>query len=116
MKKVHLKSFSFEANGEKRSEKYESLIRLAIEHVDPKSGGLNPVQMRKRIRVLDALAALNMSSDEAFLTLDDADAETLRQCLQDLPLAIVSKPLVDAIDDICGQCVEKHQMTATSVG
>lgn len=107
MKSILLKSFFFDVNGVRRNDTYESLIRLAIEHVDPKSGGLSPAQMRKRIRVLDALAALNMSSDEAFLTLDDADAETLRQCLQDLPLAIVSKPLFEAIEDICGQCVDR---------
>lgn len=93
MKQLELKAELLERDGESTGTR--ELIEIAINNV-PKGNGLTPIDMRKRIRILDMLGKSN-----AALELEDADAAVLCDCVDQMRWGIVDRGILsfcDAID------------------
>lgn len=75
------------------------VIRVCVDQVPPgPNGGLGTEDVRRRVRVLDALEKAN-----GVLALEDADAKTLQQCVANMKWAKVSPDIprfVDAVNNM----------------
>ena len=69
------------------------LIKGAINSVGRE--GVNSEEMRKRQRVLDAL---EKGTDK--MSLEDADYETLKECVDKMQWAMVHKDILAFVDDV----------------
>jgi hypothetical protein len=77
---------------------YRRLVEDAIRVPLDREKGANIDEMRKGIRVLDALDA----SQHEVLELEDADWEFLKQKVEKMPWAMVDRRFVQFHDDITG--------------
>ncbi len=69
------------------------LIRMTLNNVP--QGGLAPVDMRKRIRILDTLEEANGS-----LELEDADAKVLSDCVGQMRWNILDRGILNFCDAV----------------
>jgi hypothetical protein len=74
---------------------YREVIKNVINGVDPREG-LSVDEMRKRLRVVDALEAC----DGPVLELEDADYELLARKVREMKWIVVDRVIVDFCDDI----------------
>lgn len=74
--------------------KTSDVIRQVIERPFQ---GISLDELRKRVRVLDAVDA---AGDADALTLEDADYTTLAGAIQTMQFSMASKPLLSIIDEI----------------
>lgn len=75
---------------------YRSLIEQALRVPLDRQAGATIDEMRKAIRVLDALD----SAQDDVLTLEDADWETLKAKVEKMPWAMVDRRFIQFNDDI----------------
>jgi len=78
---------------------YRALIENAIRIPLNRETGASIDEMRKGIRVLDALDA---APSEGVLELEDADWEFLKQKVERMPWAMVDRRFVRFYDDVAG--------------
>lgn len=71
-------------------------IAILDQAVSVAPNGINPTQMRSRIRILDAID--NAKNDT--LLLEDADYSTLVDAVNGMPWAIADRSLLQIIDDV----------------
>lgn len=103
MKRIYLKSLpdpklsesdpGYEAN----RVDYRSMIEQAVRVPLDRQNGASIDEMRKGIRVLDALD----SSKDDVLTLEDADWEHLKAKVEKMPWAMVDRRFITFHDDVC---------------
>lgn len=84
---------------------YRSVIEQAIRVPLDRQTGATIDEMRKGIRVLDALDATN---GDDVLTLEDADWEFLKSKVERMPWAMVDRRFVEFYDDIVGATTDIH--------
>lgn len=77
---------------------YRELIALAVQAVPPGSGGIQVDEIRRRIRVIDALEALE--PDVTVLHLEDADYEKLVACVKAMPWNSTDRAILKFCDDM----------------
>lgn len=80
---------------------YRAIIEQAIRVPMDRQNGATIDEMRKGIRVLDALET-NDCKQHDILVLEDADWEFLKQKVEKMPWAMVDRRLVQFYDDIVG--------------
>jgi len=83
------------ASGKQLKGTYAELAIHALENIP--QGGLGVKQMRARLRVL---AALDGVEADRTITVEDADAKTLQECVSVMPWGLVAKPIVDFCDAV----------------
>lgn len=93
MKKIKLRGEML-AGGERVSSL--SIIRLVATNSPGRAIGVE--EMRRRVRILDALDATR--HDAEFLLLEDDDARTLSDAMNGFPWSSASKNLLTIIDDV----------------
>jgi hypothetical protein len=76
---------------------YRSVIEQAVRIPLDRTAGASIDEMRKSIRVLDALDATN---GDDVLTLEDADWDFLKTKVERMPWAMVDRRFVEFYDDI----------------
>jgi len=76
---------------------YRNLIDQAMKIPLDRQGGATIDEMRRSIRVLDALDAANGT-----LELEDADYELLKRKVEGLPWAVIDRRFVQFYDDVTG--------------
>lgn len=82
---------------------YRSMIEQAIRVPLDRQNGATIDEMRKGIRVLDALDHTTWSSaDGDILELEDADWEHLKAKVEKMPWAMVDRRFIEFHDDIVG--------------
>lgn len=89
MKKIKLR---------KSSEQVESIGILRLVATNSPNKPLGVDEMRRRVRVLDALDALE--PDAEYLTLEDEDIKILCAAVETFPWSTASKELLEIIEDI----------------
>lgn len=95
LKEVHLAQ---KPGPDSEPAKYSELIRTVVGSVMIQSGGAEISEIRKRVRILDALDALEGGAEE--LILEDADAEALLGYLKTFKWGVISSGIVQFHDDI----------------
>ncbi len=93
MKKIRLRG-EMVAGGERITS--ISILRLVTTNSPGKAIGVD--EMRKRVRILDALDAIPRDADHVML--EDSDAEMLAQAIEIFPWSSASKNLLTVIDDV----------------
>ncbi len=83
------------ASGKQLKGNYAELAIHALENIP--QGGLGVKQMRARLRVLAALDGVQVGS---LISLEDADAKTLQECVAVMPWGLVAKPIVEFCDAV----------------
>lgn len=91
MKQLELKEDFVTNNGE--SIGTSDLIRMALNNVP--QGGLTPMDMRQRIRILDLL-----EETKGTLELEDADAVVLCDCVGQMRWAVLDRGILEFCDAI----------------
>lgn len=105
MKRIYLKSlpdprFPLGSEGyEANRVDYRSVIEQAIRVPLDRQAGASIDEMRKGIRVLDALDA---TENDDILMLEDADWEFLKTKIERMPWAMVDRRFVEFYDDVMG--------------
>lgn len=99
MRKINLK-FAWLSKGEEGAVPYAALIRNCLNASEPNKPILLDEQ-RKRVRVLDALEG---ADGNAFMMLEDADAQVLESCVRMMPWAMVSPGIVEFSDSVISDC------------
>lgn len=92
MKKLELKETEIKKSNTETLN-YKELISAALNVVP--QGGFSPEEIRKRLRVIDALD----KSNEVF-ELEDADVETLKRCVKEMKWGVMHKNIVEFNDDV----------------
>jgi hypothetical protein len=95
MKSITLKTISIELNGQEKPLSYKQELKTIFSApLDIKSGA-NVDEMRKSIRILDAL---DKSSDA--LKLEDSDFEYLKMRMQQAKFAFIHPAIVQFVEDV----------------
>ena len=94
MKQIKLRGESISSTGERITSM--SILRLVTTNSPGRAIGVE--EMRKRVRVLDALDAVPRDADHVLL--EDADADMLSQAIEQFPWSSASKSLLNIIDDV----------------
>ena len=74
---------------------YAELAREVANHIP--QGGLNVTEMRKRLRLVEAVEGVAV---DATIQFEDEDAKTLQKCAAAMPWAVVAKPIVEFCDAV----------------
>jgi hypothetical protein len=93
MKKIKLRGEMI-AGGERITSL--SILRLVTTNSPNRAIGVD--EMRKRVRILDAIDA--MPREAEYLMLEDGDADTLSAAIEGFPWSSASKNLLTIIDDV----------------
>ena len=99
MKKLSLKKVKMAVNngsGDKAEFEYKQFVDSAIRQ-PPKDGFTDIEDMRKRTKILDKLDKANGS-----LELEDAEANTLQECVKTMKWTILDASIVQFVDDVNG--------------
>lgn len=75
--------------------RYADLVRLCIDN--PPKDGFTPDQMRKRLRVLDALDGV-----DGTIEFEDSDADTVKDCVSTMRWARMDRELLEFTDAVEG--------------
>jgi hypothetical protein len=94
MKKIRLRGESITSSGERITSL--SILRLVAMNSPGRAIGVD--EMRKRVRILDALESL--PRDAEYLLLEDDDANMLSDAIGMFPWSSASKSLLNIIDDV----------------
>lgn len=79
---------------------YEALIRQCVNATQPNQP-ISLDEQRRRLRILDALDALDEADN---LVLEDEDAKHLAKLVETMPWAFVNKAFVTFSDDVIKEC------------
>jgi len=94
MATVKMKSFMLVIGDDSTEIKYTELLKSAVN--SPKEGGFSPVEMRERLKILDALD----NSKNGEIKLEDEDIKLLAELVKDQRFSIVHQGFIDYTDYI----------------
>lgn len=90
-----LKVVPMQFGTEQKEITYKDFITTCVNQI-PKEG-MGVVEMKKRIRITDAMESVD---DDNKIGLEDADWIVLKQCVNSMSWAMVSKDIVEFVDYI----------------
>ena len=96
MRELELKKSTIKVNGQEVPLSYKELAESCLKQIGKE--GINAVQMRKRIKILDKL---EVATDKVELSVEQADE--LKELVKQMPWAVVDKA-------VCEFCEAVEQM------
>ena len=98
MKEIEIKKTSIKNTGKDIKERehldYSDFIEACVNHIV--KGGFSTSDIRKRSRILDALAA----QKDGKINLEDADIVTLKDCIKTMQWGFMHKEIIGFVDYI----------------